>query len=44
MALYKLADRDNAYLDARRAAYWSHQQNNSKIHNAAENFKPAIYR
>ncbi|MBD2166433.1 tetratricopeptide repeat protein [Calothrix membranacea FACHB-236] len=44
MALHKLGDRYNAYLDARRAAYWSRQQNNQKIYNAAQKFKRAIYR
>ncbi|WP_052754365.1 hypothetical protein [Calothrix sp. 336/3] len=44
MALLKLGNKNDAYLDARRAAHWSRQQNNQKIYNAAQKMKHAIYR
>ncbi|MDM9382872.1 hypothetical protein QUB80_19445 [Chlorogloeopsis sp. ULAP01] len=44
MALRKLGDKYNAFLDARRASHWSRQQGNMKVLNAAERFKRVIYR
>ncbi|RUR78255.1 hypothetical protein PCC6912_35970 [Chlorogloeopsis fritschii PCC 6912] len=44
MALRKLGDKHNAFLDARRASHWSRQQGNMKVLNAAERFKRVIYR
>jgi len=44
MALRKLEDKRNAFLDARRASHWSRQQGNMKVLNAAKKFKRVIYR